>query len=352
MDKKSAFERMITELGRENGEEYIAKSMTLDMREIRMVPDRYKIIALGFIKHEALEEVNEHLKSHGSDQLYARNYLEASLIYAFSNQLSFAKWKTLRKQCNAVLGDRIITERYFQGPSVTVSDLRMYVQAESQGVDRITRNLTRELEQEIRILPQDETSFIRFMEQNQEAFSSVRERTRYYFCKYLLYYIDTKVEQYINAAKFSLGREQALEDLFVLKAMTTLKRKQMSEEEVQKLVESSAISCGNLYDAFNYFYFEYVSNDWMDVLLDYYGGDLRILPDVQKEKLAKSIRKYNPKLHQMSDGEIIEKKWMELKEAEKRMDDMYSLEHPQKKALKNRAGEKSVRKYLKCCSAN
>ena len=39
MDKKTAFERMITELGRENGEEYIAKSMTLDMREIRMVSD-------------------------------------------------------------------------------------------------------------------------------------------------------------------------------------------------------------------------------------------------------------------------------------------------------------------------
>lgn len=46
---------------------------------------------------------------------------------------------------------------------------------------------------------------------------------------------------------------------------------------------------------FNYYYFEYVSLDWLEVLLEYYGN-LKNLPLKEKEQLASSLKNHDASL--------------------------------------------------------
>ena len=91
----------------------------------------------------------------------------------------------------------------------------------------------------------------------------MREKTRYYFCKYLYYYTEQKTEDYLKARQHSFGVEQAASDLFILKSASKLRQKNLTEKEIINILHSSSISFGNIYDAFNFYYFDYVSSDWM-----------------------------------------------------------------------------------------
>ena len=122
-------------------------------------------------------------------------------------------------------------------------------------------------------------------------FSAVREKARYYFCKYLDLYIRSKCEQYYACCEKSermvrqygnsLDREErgylesyALEELNFLKPLTALKkdakksRGRMSLEEKKELLENTALTPGGIFDEFNYFYFGYVSVDWMELVFE------------------------------------------------------------------------------------
>ena len=185
------------------------------------------------------------------------------------------------------------------------------------------------------------------MMDNIHSFSAVREKARYYFCKYLNYYIIEKIENYTQAIKCGEGKEQALSELLILKGISSLRRKNVTLDEAQDILKQASISCGNLYDAFNYYYFEYVSSDWMEVLLDYYGGNIMLLPQKQKQKLVQSLKAYYPKWKSLTDEEIIEKKWNEMQEKEAELDQIYALDSGSRGYQKNRSGEKSVRNYIK-----
>ena len=46
----------------------------------------------------------------------------------------------------------------------------------------------------------------------------------------------------------------------------------MSLEEKKEYLENTALTPGGIFDEFNYFYFGYVSVDWMEILFELYGN--------------------------------------------------------------------------------
>ena len=82
-----------------------------------------------------------------------------------------------------------------------MKELGRYVQ-ENSSVQMETQMLTRYMEQEI-IESKSEEDFFLFMDRNVENFSAVREKARYYFCKYLDLYIQEKCENYYESCKKS-----------------------------------------------------------------------------------------------------------------------------------------------------
>lgn len=345
----SVFEKMMNDFSRQDGEILLETCMSFQPGETKKVPLRYRLIALGFVRRMSLEEVNEKLTGAGCEKLYARNFLEAGLIYAFSKKFSYEKWRELQKSCSdlAVLCD---TEKtWFAGQNISCRELKEYVEENSTEEDQglYTRKLTRYLEADIRKLSDDASQFRAFLTDNIHCFSGVREKARYYFCKYLNYYLADKTDRYLRALESGEGKEQALSELLVLKGISGLKRKNVTVKEAKEILGESSLSCGNLYDAFNYYFFEYVSSDWMEVLLDYYGGNILELPQTQKKRLVQSLRAYYPKWKNLGDDEILRMKWEKMQEKEEELDRIYALDGSNRGYQKNRSGEKSVRNYIK-----
>ena len=139
-----------------------------------------------------------------------------------------------------------------------------------------------------------EEEFLEFMELNQKDFSIVREKARYYFCKYLNYYIEEKIEAYLVSRKTGFGVKQAVLELNVLKCTAFLRHKFANDEEIREGLLDCGISFGNIYDAFNYFYFGYVSADWLEILLEFYSGCIEDMNTEEKRKLTEDIRKIVP----------------------------------------------------------
>ena len=137
-------------------------------------------------------------------------------------------------------------------------------------------------------------SFEAFLEENIRSFSLNREKTRYYFCKYLYYDLLTKIDAFLAAAESGSVSEETYALLTMFKGVQTLKRKKMTPKEIRAFLMQADISCGGVFGAFNYFYFEYVSSDWMDVLIEYCGS-LDSLPARDRKRLAASLRKNDPK---------------------------------------------------------
>ena len=69
----------------------------------------------------------------------------------------------------------------------------------------------------------------------------------------------------------------------------------MSVDEIRDFLMHTGISCREIFDNLNYFYFGYISLDWLEVLMEYYGN-IDALCDLQRQKLAESLRHYDPKL--------------------------------------------------------
>lgn len=344
----SIFEKMMQDFEKENVTEMLENCMTFNPKKTKKIPLRYRLIAVGFLNKMSLEELNNTLKREGCEVLYARNYMEAGLIYAFLNHMSYSEWKNLQKKYSCLMENKVTNDRYFTNSSVTYEELEKYVKENSEACGDMlhTCKITKYLNNQLAETRGNEEKFRDFLIQNQDDFSRVREKTRYYFCKYLYYYTEQKTEDYLKARQHSFGVEQAASDLFILKSASKLRQKNLTEKEIINILHSSSISFGNIYDAFNFYYFDYVSSDWMEVLLEYYGNPENIHPDARKE-LAKSLRNYEPKWQSKSDDEVIMEKYRALEERERELDAVYSLEGSTRGYQKNRSGEKSVRNYVK-----
>ena len=324
--------------------------MKLDPRKTKKIPLRYRLIAVGFVSHMTLDELDRTLKENGCEQLYARNQIEATLIYAFLKGLSYQEWLKLRKICEEMNEER--SDQWFNGSTVTYRELREYVRQNSDITEdelqtqKVTRKLRREIEKST-----TEEEFLKFMEDNQEDFCVVREKARYYFCKYLCSYIEEKTEAYLAARKSGFGKEQALMELNVLKCVAVLRKKFKDDQEIREALLDCGISFGNIYDAFNYFYFEYVSADWMEILMDEYHGDISTMSREEIEFLSHAIRTYEKRWDKLSDEEVIRRKVQEMEAQEALKDRQYlrteSGEEQNCGYQKNRSGEKAVRNYIK-----
>ncbi len=147
----------------------------------------------------------------------------------------------------------------------------------------------------------------------------MREKARYYFCKYLYFYLRQKIEDFLVSQNSSMNSTKALSELSVFKGITQLKRKKMSINEIRDFLMHTGISCREIFDSLNYFYFGYISLDWLEVLMEYYGN-INALSDLQRQKLAESLRHYDPKLKKLSDQEILSLKLRQMQEEEDRLD--------------------------------
>lgn len=346
----SVFEKMIQDLSGQNCKEILEECMGRNVKKIKNRPVRYRLIALGFVAHMSLEQLDQKLQENGCEQLYARNFIEATLIYAFNNKLTYQEWKDLEKSCEEKITADAELDPWFNESAVKYSDLRNYLESNSI-VDRdrlktlsVTRKMREQIEKE-----DSEEKFIKFVEQNLADFRSVREKARYYYCKYLNFYIEEKVEGYLAAYERRFGIEQAAMDLAVLKCKSDLRKKSESAEDVRKELLDSRISFGNIYDAFNYFYFSYISADWMEVMLDGYSDDIEQISIEEQKKLAKAIRTYEHGWKDLSDREVVTRKIEEMKQKEEEYDQQYArnTDTTQRGYQKGRAGENSVRNYIK-----
>ena len=351
LNKESVFDTLMNHLmGETDGDKMLEECMTFDVKKTKKIPMRYRMIALGFVKGLSLEEVNAKLEEKGCDRLYARNFWEAGLVYAFLNGLTYQEWRKLEEDCRDIRRKAGDKSRYFTEAKITFRDVEDYVRdcSDEENGQLVTRHLTMLIERQIADIHGGEEAFRRFLSENTGLFSQVREKARYYFCKYLYGYLQDKAEQYIRALETGRGTEDALSELMAFKNVTKLKKKKRTPQEVRELLRESGISSGEIFDAFNYFYFEYVSINWVEVLLEYYSaGDILLLPARQKKELADALRGIDASLAGLGDEEVIRRQAEEMQRREEELDAIYSLDGDNRGYQRNRSGENAVRDMIK-----
>ena len=368
-NKKNLFEELVTNLTINfmNADEGLLSEETA-----YPLPGRLAVLAEGFAGGMNLEQVNVRLQEKGYETLYARSLYEAGLIYAFSHGMTYEEWKELyRSYMEKYTGIVDPGKQVFQGGKITLKQLEAYVRENSS--DQLeTEQLTRFMEKEI-IESRGQEDFFRFMDRNVENFSAVREKARYYFCKYLDLYIRSKCEQYYACCEKSermvrqygnsLDREErgylesyALEELNFLKPLTALKkdakksRGRMSLEEKKELLENTALTPGGIFDEFNYFYFGYVSVDWMELVFELYGP-VECWPDSLQVRIAHALGYCSANPDPAEEKEALAKLRQREKEELRREEEQdREYDRDAKKAAKlyqrGRSGEDYFREFI------
>ena len=348
---KSVLDTIVTALiNEQTGSMFLEECTALSPALARKVPIRYQVIAYGFANSLSLEELDELLNKNNCAKLYSRSIWEASLIYAFNNHLPYEEWKELQKQCSQLRERKESRDLFFSESRICLKNIKDYLDANSDTSETVqmgTRHLTGKLEKKIAGLSSGKDEFKTFLTQNVMLMSSVREKSRYYFCKYLYYYLISCRDSFLNIRGSTLPDNDALSKLAAFKGLSTIKKKKMSDEEIISFLDTSGISLGEIFDAFNYFFFDYVSLDWMEVLLEYYGN-IKDMPADERQELAASLRKYDPDQYRgLNDEEVLDMKQKEIDSRERSLDVQYSLDNPEKAYQINRAGENTIRKYIK-----
>ena len=270
-------------------------------KSLAAIPLRYRLIMLGFVKGMTLDEVNQKLLENGCQKLYARNFHEATLIYAFSKGLDYDAWRALQEDCRRMREETAgalqeadsVSDSASDSASgfVTLRDISRYVSDNSVQEQSVAHTIhrTQVLEKEILGLTADQRDFRLFLLSNIHSFSAAREKTRYYFCKYLEYFLRTREENYLRELEKGRWKGAALEDLGVFRATKKLSRKKHTPEEARRILEESAVSPGGIYGAFSAFFFDYITADWSEILLEIYY-DPEDMPKETMHRLAEAIR--------------------------------------------------------------
>lgn len=333
------------------------------------LPPRLYIIANGFVKKWNSEEVNRQLLENDCEPLYARSFYEAGLIYAFDHGMNYAQWKEFyEKYRNLLQEEKCNEDSCFSGGKITLKQLERYVYSESDE-ELQTELLTRWLEKEIKEKSSEE-EYQDFVKENIQKFSAVRERARYYFCKYIYLYIQDKCQKYyescektehmLRAYESLQGlnecrnwEKDALGELTFLKPLTKLKRdadkvkNKMSLEEKKEYLENTALTPGGIFDQFNNFYYEYISTEWLDVLFEFYG-EVDEWPTEMKIRIARSLKlcKKNSTEEEVKEA-LIKLEQMEAEQRQKE-EENGSREKELKKKIyqRGRSGEDFFREFI------
>lgn len=335
------------------------------------LPKRLEVLAEGFAKQWDAKQVDEKLLANECEALYARSYFEASLIYAYNHKITYTEWKELFNQCQKMYDEANEQNNPFSGGKITLKQLENYVVNESgQALQTVylTRMMADQLEDHV-----DVEDFQNFMQDNMSNFSSVREKSRYYFCKYLYYYIREKCEAYYASCEISekqrlkygsallaeergLQEKFALEELTFLKPLTKLKKEAdkvkagMTVAEKKEYLENTSLTPGGIFDEFNYYYFGYISTDWLEVLFELYG-EFEDWPFQTRLKIAHSLGLCPAKADVQAEEQALKelaRMAREQKEKEEALDESHVRDKEAKKKLyqRGRAGEDYFRDFI------
>lgn len=354
--KENVFEKTINDLDAGLSRDYL--------------PKRLDILAKAFAYQWNAEQVDQALTDADCERLYARSSFEASLIFAFDHGISYQKWKELYGQSRQILEGNSQKEGIFKGGKITLQQLKQYVFESSDHylhTQMVTRLLAEELKNQ-----HNEQDFFDFMADNSMQFSEVREAARYYFCKYIYFYIREKSENYYKACSVSeemrrgyggasaeergMQEKFALEELTFLKPLTKLRKEAdkvkagMSVEEKKEYLENAALTPGGIFDEFNYYYFGYVSTDWIEVLFELYD-DFEEWSDQDKRRIARGLGLYTGAASEEEIKSAVEKLGelaMEERAREEAADEDYSSsgEKVRKTYQRGRVGEDYFRDFI------
>lgn len=347
--KEKLFDEMVERLALDVSEgKMLDDCMKLDSKIIRNVPLRCRLIAQAFVMHYSLDRLNQNLTSRGLAELYTRSQWEAGLIFAFRNGWSYNRWRQMNREYAAFISRTALDRKDFPRASITYLDLQNFlVHNSGEESGRLyTLHLTQQLEKEILSVEPDEEAFRKFMRSNVQSFTRVREKARYYLCKYLYYDLTTRIDRCILALQKDQAGEEIMESLAVFRGISVLKRKKHSPAQAREVLENAAISLGEIFDSFNYFYFGYATMDWMSILIETYDSPAH-LTDRQKSAILRSARRYVPSLAAVSDREALARIWQLAEEKEEELDRVYSLDSKSRGYQKGRGGENTFRKYLR-----
>ena len=324
--------------------------------QLTALPPRYALIALGFIKRQTVQDVNENLRQNGFAVLYPRNLYELSIIYALNNGMSYEQWRSIASSLSdykeIISGKK---DELISNESITTANLREFVEANSTLEDGVlkTQSFTTILARSMDTLDTTGYTLDDLIKENISRFSTVREKTRYYVCKYLLYFLDTRKHRYLRALKTGVDIPYALSELAsVIKSKTIATRTTLSVEESDKVIEEAAISMNSVFQAYQEYYFGFGQMDWMEILLES-SNDLDSMDDTEKRNFVIKIREYydkqkpNPVNH-LSDTDAFEWFKAELKRNELKKDKEDQDKAASKKQdQKGRSGETFFRNVLK-----
>lgn len=335
------------------------------------LPKRLEILAEGFAKKMTSRQVNEKLLENDCETLYVRSYFEASLIYAFDHEIDYPHWKELFAKCQQIYDESNHQQSIFSGGKITLKQLEEYVMKGSDHQLQ-TEYLTRWMESELKGKG-DEADFQTFMVENVSNFSASREKARYYFSKYLYFYIREKCNAYYRSCELSenlrrqygnmlLEEERGMQEKFALEELTFLKpltklRKEadklkagMSVAEKRNYLESASLTPGGIFDEFNYFYFGYVSADWIEVLFELYG-ELEDWPYQDKIKIAKSLGLCSTKSDKAAEKKALDE-LERMARDQRAKEEAMDLDHIRDKSMKKkiyqrgRSGEDYFRDFI------
>lgn len=124
----------------------------------------------------------------------------------------------------------------------------------------------------------------------------------------------------------------------------------MTLEEKRELLENTALTPGGIFDEFNYFYFGYVSTDWMELVFEIYGP-VKEWPDNLKIRIAHALGYcgLNPDEDEKKTGlEKLEQREKEEIRKEEKLDLEYDRSGAKDAKLyqRGRSGEDFFREFI------
>lgn len=301
----NTFEKLINELLAQNTvEEQLKNCIYPRGKNISNVPLRYRIIALGFVCKLNLNEVNQRLQQNGLSKLYSRNFWDSTLIYAFEKGLKYEEWNSLKQEALKFYHD--LSDPILNESSISLNDIKKYldIHSDNQSTTLVTKHLTQHMESQIRQITST-AEFLSYIQANINNFSIIREKTRYYYLKYLYYYLNGILDDIIISQdpKEQINDLSSRLDFLIIKGITKLDRcRTLSSDQKKAILMNSSISPKALFNEFNFYYFSYITKDWTEILLDDFEF-YKILDidfnnpktDIALSRLANAIRAKNQK---------------------------------------------------------
>lgn len=245
----------------EKGAEHAGQLKKLQ-KKIASCPLRYRIIYKGFCNRWTLEKLYASLEEKQEKRLYVRDLIEATLVYAFRKQQSYAEWRQMVEALKRLEEDGQYDELLITGgngsyTAFPLEKIETYVKQTSlfQNEKLYTLQKTRTIEKHMDDI-RENRDFMLYISENVRNFCEGREKARYYICKYFLLYLHTKIYAYLNANRSRTARRNIYLELPLsnISAMDPNRHANMSEEEVQQCLHKAKVSSNKLFELLNRFY--------------------------------------------------------------------------------------------------